>query len=76
MMDLNPVAQKAIVQIIGGDCFKNIEFSENIRLSTRFTLLVDSLTEYEYAFEHTIDRYILHFTYNIGTSGCANILLN
>lgn len=55
-MDLSPAAQKAIVQIIGSDCFDNIEFSENICLSTKFTLLVDSLTEYEYAFEHTIDR--------------------
>ncbi|XP_045190088.1 zinc finger protein 595-like [Mercenaria mercenaria] len=55
-MDLNPITQKAIVQVIGTDCFNNIEFSENIRISTKFTLLVDSLTEYEYAFEHTIER--------------------
>ncbi|KAL4231731.1 hypothetical protein ACF0H5_009307 [Mactra antiquata] len=55
-MELSEKAEKAILQIIGADCFDRLEFKENVHISTKFTLLIDQLTEYEYALDHTILR--------------------
>lgn len=55
-MDLSAQAQKSIVQVIGADCFKQLKFQDEVRVSTKISILVDQLVEYEYDFVHTFLR--------------------
>jgi len=55
-MNLSEQSRKAIVQVIGAECFKPLVFKDAVKVSTKITVLIDQLVEQEYDFDHTFLR--------------------
>ncbi|WAR21369.1 ZN226-like protein [Mya arenaria] len=51
-MELSDASLKTLLRVLATDCFKSIDFSEEIVLCTKMSVNVDSLTEFEYDFTH------------------------